>query len=165
MDIHTLLIFGHVVGTAMGLGGSIIAEVQIGKALRDGAVTPDERALMHSDYFMIRAGLALIVVSGLGLMAWYLAQGSDWVLTSSKLWVKDLIVVIILLNAVALSRRWVPLWLGSAVSLGSWLAATGLGVWKDVPYSFGEILAGYAVFIALLAVVLHFVKKFLRRAP
>lgn len=164
MDIYTLLIFGHIIGTAMGLGGSIIAEVQIGKALKDGIVAPDERALMHADYFVIRAGIVLIVISGLGLIAWYLAQGSDWVLTSSKLWAKDLMLLVIIFNAVALSKRWVPLWLGSAVSLGSWLAATGLGVWRDVPYSFGQILVGYVIFIALVAVILHFVKKFLSRA-
>ena len=163
MDLHTILVLGHVIGTAMGLGGSIVAEAQIRKALADGNIESDERALMHANYFLIRVGLALIIVSGLALMLWFLSDGNTWVLKSEKLWVKDIMVAAIILNAVAISKRWVPLWLGSAVSLGSWLWATILGVWST-SYSFWALMAGYVILVALVALILHFYNKISARA-
>jgi len=163
MDLHTILVLGHVIGTAMGLGGSIVAEAQIRKALADGNIESDERALMHANYFLIRVGLALIIVSGLALMFWFLSDGNTWVLKSEKLWVKDIMVAAIILNAVAISKRWVPLWLGSAVSLGSWLWATILGVWST-SYSFWALMAGYVILVALVALILHFYNKISARA-
>ena len=163
MDLHTILVLGHVIGTAMGLGGSIVAEAQIRKALADGNIESDERALMHANYFLIRVGLALIIVSGLALMFWFLSDGNTWVLKSEKLWVKDIMVAAIILNAVAISKRWVPLWLGSAVSLGSWLWATILGVW-NTSYSFWALMAGYVILVALVALILHFYNKISARA-
>ncbi|MEK7661975.1 MAG: hypothetical protein AAB355_00525 [Patescibacteria group bacterium] len=163
MDLHTFLVLGHVIGTAMGLGGSIVAEAQIRKAIEDGNIENDERALMHANYFLIRVGLALVIVSGLALMWWFLLQGNDWVLKSQKLWVKDIMVVAIIINAVAISKRFVPLWLGSAISLGSWLWATILGIWRT-PYSFWPLMAGYVILVALVAVLLYFYGKFSSRA-
>ena len=161
MDLHTILILGHIVGTILGVGGATIAEVQIVKALKDGKVDTSERELMHANYFLIRVGTALIVLSGIALVWWWVvAGGSNWPLTSPKVWVKEIITVAIIINAVALSRRWVPLWLGSAISFTSWWAATVLGVWKHVPYSFWTILAGYVVAIGLVAVAMHYIRKF-----
>ncbi len=47
MDIYTLIIVTHVIGTILGTGGATIAELQINSALKDKRVSPDERALMH----------------------------------------------------------------------------------------------------------------------
>ena len=147
----------------MGLGGFIIAEAQIRKAIEDGNVENDKRALMHANYFLIRVGLAFIIVSGLALMWSFLPQGNYWVLKSAKLWVKDIMVIAIIVNAVAISKRWIPLWLGSAGALGSWLGATILGVWRT-PYSFTELMFGYVVLVVLIVLVLHFYGRILSRA-
>jgi len=118
---------------------------------------------MHANYFLIRVGLAFIIVSGLALMWSFLPQGNYWVLKSAKLWVKDIMVIAIIVNAVAISKRWIPLWLGSAGALGSWLGATILGVWRT-PYSFTELMFGYVVLVVLIVLVLHFYGRILSRA-
>lgn len=43
MDIYTLIVVGHVIGTVLGAGGATIAEFQITTALRDKKVSADER--------------------------------------------------------------------------------------------------------------------------
>lgn len=159
MDIHTILVFGHIAGTILGVGGATLAEVNVVQALRDGTVSADEKRLMHTNYTVIRIGTALIVLSGILLVWWHLSQGNNWVLTSEKLWMKELVTVIIVINAVALSRKWVPLLLGSTISFTSWWVATLLGVWRGVPFSFLMLVAGYVVLIAIIAVILHFIRK------
>lgn len=126
----------HLVGAVLGAGGATVAEIQINKALKDGRVDENERALMHANYWMIRVGLAFIILSSIAIVLYQLNQGNKWVLTSQKLWIKELMVVAIIINAVALSYRWIPLWLGSSVSFTSWWGATLLGVAGRLPYSF-----------------------------
>ena len=67
--------------------------------------------------------------------------------------------VVIVVNAVALTKRWVPLWLGSAISFTSWWGATVLGVWKHVPYSFWVLFGGYIVSVGIVALVQHYIRK------
>ena len=159
MDLHSLLILGHITGVSLGLGGSFIAEAQIGRALRDKQVGEDERSLMHANYFLIRVGLALVVLSGIGLVWWHLSQGNNWVLTSEKLWAKETMVVIILLNAFLMTKRLIPLSVGAAVSFTSWLGAATLGVWRNVPFSFWEIMLGYAVAVVFFMYLLNYLRS------
>ena len=157
MDLYTLLVLGHIIGTILGVGGATIAEVQITQALRDGKVDASEKQLMHANYTIIRIGTAFILFSGIALVWWQLSMGNTWVLTSSKIWVKEIITLAIVLNAVALSRRWVPLWLGAAISFTSWWMATVLGAWHNIPpYSIFSLLSVYVFLIAVVAVVLHY---------
>ena len=157
MDLHTLLVIGHVVGTILGVGGATVAEMNIVQALKDGKVDTSEKQLMHANYTMIRVGMAIVFLSGVTLVWWHLAQGNTWVLTSPKIWVKDLIFIIIILNAVALARHWVPLWLGAAVSFASWWTAAVLGLWR-LHAPFWMIFGGYIVAIVVAAVALHFIR-------
>ncbi|MDP3958316.1 MAG: hypothetical protein Q8Q36_02535 [bacterium] len=151
MDIQAILVLGHVLGTVLGLGGAIVAEVQVTQALRDGKIEDDERALLHANYFLIRIGMALIIVSGLALIWWHLGQGHQWALTSEKLWVKEIMVVVIIVNAVLLTKHWMPLAFGRSLSLVSWLGATVLGVWHTIPLGFFELLLVYAAVVLLVA--------------
>lgn len=164
MDIYTIIVAGHVIGTILGAGGATIAEFQIVRALRDKKVSDEERALMHINYRMIRVGMALILVSVIGMFWYHLREGNEFILTSEKLWIKDLMFVAILVNAVALHKRWVPLWLGASISFTSWWGATLLGLAGRLPYSFETYLIGYIVAIFAVAGILHYVRKILSKA-
>ena len=159
MDIYTIIVAGHVVGTILGAGGATIAEFQIVRALRDKKVSDEERALMHVNYRMIRVGMALILISVVGMFWYHLKEGNEFILTSEKLWIKDLMFVAILVNAVALQKRWLPLWLGASISFTSWWGATLLGLAGRLPYSFETYLIGYVIAIFAVAGILHFVRK------
>ncbi|MBX4215625.1 hypothetical protein KW797_01610 [Candidatus Parcubacteria bacterium] len=151
MDLHTILIAGHVIGTALGLGGAVVAEAQSARAFRDGTFK-ENRALLHVDYFIIRLGLALLVISGIGLVVWHLSQGNNWVLTSEKLLLKEILVAVILANAYLLTKHWIPFSLGASISLASWLYATVLGVWHT-QLSMGTLVAMYAGLVIAILII------------
>lgn len=160
MDLNTFLVVIHVIGTILGVGGATIAEVQVTKALKDGTMDVSEQVLLHADYTVIRVGIALIVLSGISLVWWHLSQGNNWVLTSAKLWAKEALVLFIILNAIFLSKHWMPLWLGSAISFTSWWMATILGLWHGVPFNFTQLMVGYLVLIFIVAGILSLIRKY-----
>lgn len=163
MDIYTIIVMGHVVGTILGVGGATIAEFQITRALRDRKVSDDERALMHVNYTMIRVGMAVLLVSVIGMFWYHLNAGNQFILTSEKLWIKDLMFVMIFINAIALHKRLVPLWLGASISFTSWWGATLLGMAGRLPYSFETYLIGYVIAIGVVALLSHYIRKWALR--
>ncbi len=160
MDIYTIIVAAHVIGTILGTGGATIAEFQITRALKDKQVTADERALMHVNYAIIRVGMAILLISVIAMFWYHLDKGNQFILTSEKLWIKDLMFVTIFINAVALHKRWVPLWLGASISFTSWWGATLLGMAGRLPYSFETYLFGYIISIFAVAGLLHLFRRF-----
>ncbi|MEX0933843.1 MAG: hypothetical protein WD003_01095 [Candidatus Paceibacterota bacterium] len=159
MDLHTILIIAHIIGTILGVGGATLAEINVITALRDGKVDASERALMHANYTMIRVGLAIIVLSGIALVWWHLSQGNEWVITSAKVWFKDLLVIFIIINAVLLSKHWIALWLGSALSFTAWWMATILGAWRGQPFDFFELLGIFVIAVIVIAGILEILHR------
>jgi hypothetical protein len=158
MDIYTFLVMLHVIGTILGTGGATVAELQITRALKDKRVSMDERALMHVNYGMIRAGMAILLVSVIGMFLYFEMQENNPMFTSEKLWIKELMFAMIFVNAVALHKRWVPLWLGASISFTSWWGATLLGLAGQLPYSFMTYLVGYAIAILAIAGLFHLLR-------
>lgn len=159
MDIYHIIVAGHVIGTILGTGGATIAEFQISRALKNKNISDDERALMHVNYTMIRVGMAIMLVSVIAMFWYHLGQGNEFILTSEKLWIKELMFVTIILNAVALTKRWIPLWLGASVSFTSWWGATLLGLAGRLPYDFMTYLIGYVAAIFIVAFLLNLMHK------
>ncbi|MEX0918318.1 MAG: hypothetical protein WDZ93_04145 [Candidatus Paceibacterota bacterium] len=159
MDIYTIIVAGHVIGTILGTGGATIAEFQITRALADKKVSPDERALMHVNYRMIRVGMAILLLSVIGMFWYHLREGNMWILTSEKLWIKDVMFAIIFINAVLLTKRWIPFWLGASISFTSWWGATLLGLAGRLPYSFETYLIGYIIAIFIVAGMSHLLRR------
>lgn len=159
MDIYTFIVMLHVVGTILGTGGATVAELQIMRALKDKRVSMEERALMHVNYCMIRAGMAIILVSVLG-MFWYFEAhgGSNPMFSDDKLLIKELMFAAIFVNAVLLHKRLVPLWLGASISFTSWWGATLLGLAGQLPYSFITYLTGYIIAVFALAGFFHLLR-------
>ncbi|OGG85845.1 hypothetical protein A2392_00285 [Candidatus Kaiserbacteria bacterium RIFOXYB1_FULL_46_14] len=162
MEIYQMIVALHVIATILGTGGATIAEFQINRAIKDKRVSDDERALMHVNYGMIRVGMALMIISIVAMFWYHLGQGNQFILTSEKLWIKELMFVAIILNAVALHKRWVPLWLGASISFTSWWGATLLGMAGRLPYDFTTYLIGYVVAIFVVSYLLHLVRRFSR---
>lgn len=137
-----------------------MAEVNINTALKDKQVSLDERALLHGTYTLIRVGMVLLVISVVAMMWYHIANDTVGRLLVEKVWFKEFLFVIIIANAVAISNRWVPLWLGAATSFTSWWAATILGVAGYLPYSFTTFLIGYLVALAVVAGILHLIREY-----
>ena len=159
MDIYTIIVAGHVIGTILGVGGATIAEFQITRALRDKKVSNDERELMHVNYTMIRVGMAVLLVSVIAMFWYHLDKGNNFILTSEKLWIKDIMFAAIFINAIALHKRLIPLWLGASISFTSWWGAALLGMAGRLPYSFETYLITYILAIGLVAWVSKILKS------
>jgi len=159
MDWHTFLIAIHLIGTVLGVGAATFAEIFLLKSLRDGEVDPIESSFMQVSYKIIRVGLALLILSGFGFLIFYRLTGLEERLFSTSLWSKLTIVFIIVINAVLLQARKVPLWLGSALSFASWWAAMLVVPLKGYQHSYFTILAWYFGFVLLVAVVLFIIRK------
>lgn len=159
MDIYTIIILLHVAGTILGVGGATIAEVSIHKALKDGTVSVDEKALLHGTYTVLRVGMGLIILSAV-LMIWYhTANDTIRILLSDRILFKGLLFTVIVCNAVAISKHWVPLWLGAGISFTSWWMAAGLGVIGYVPYSFITYLVIFLIATPIITLILHLLRN------
>ncbi|PIR57623.1 MAG: hypothetical protein COU71_02965 [Parcubacteria group bacterium CG10_big_fil_rev_8_21_14_0_10_38_31] len=159
MNLHLFLVFAHIVGVVLGTGGATFAEIFYLKAKRDGVFEPLEVDYLKTSYFVLRVGLFIIVLSGFGLLVLLRLNEFGDPLLGVKLWAKLLIVLIIVLNAFLIQARKMPMWLGSSLSLTSWYTATILGLWRGIPYSFGQIIIFYLLSVMVVAYVLHIIDK------
>jgi hypothetical protein len=159
MSIYSFIILLHIIGTILGTGGATIAEANITIALKDKKVSLDERALMHATYKLIRIGMAFILVSIIGMIIYHTVNGTISMLLSPKVLFKELVFLIIFANAIAITLRWIPLWLGAAVSFTSWWTATILGTLGFLPFNFLTYIIGYVIAIGVVSIILHFIKK------
>lgn len=150
---------GHIVGTVLGVGGATMAEVLYTRAMRDGKVDESEGALLRVTYTVLRIGMLLLVVSGFGYLLLLRFEGHAQYIYSPRLWAKLVITAIILLNAILLQVRKMPLWLGAGISLSSWYAALVIGSWRGLPAGFGGIMLWYAAAIAVVTYILHLIHK------
>jgi hypothetical protein len=114
--------------------------------------------LMHANYGLIRVGMAIIAVSVLGMVWYFSAQGSNALWTDDRLLIKELMFVVIFINAVALHKRWVPLWLGASLSFTSWWGATLLGLAGELLFSFMTYLIGYIIAVFAIAGLFHMLR-------
>jgi len=163
MDWYTLLVATHIIGTALGVGAATFSEIFLIKALRDGHVDPVESDFLRTTYRVIRIGLLLLVLSGFGFLLLYRTLGLTENLVSPLIWSKLTIVGIILLNAILLQARKVPLWLGSALSITSWYSAMLIMPIKSLLFAnnagYWHIIGGYILSVLVMAAVLTFIRR------
>ena len=149
----------HIIGTVLGVGGATFAEIFYERANRDGMIDPAAGGYLKITYTVLRLGMILLVLSGFGFLLLLRLEGRAQYIYSDRLWAKLVITLVILLNALLLQTRKVPLWLGSTISLTSWYAALVLGIWRGLPAGFWAIMAGYVLAIGVVALALGIIRK------
>lgn len=161
MDIYTLLIIAHLVGTILGVGGATMIEVALNKALMDGTMSPDEREILTPTYTIVRVGLIVSLISGFGFLLIYKFTGQTFRLYDPVLWAKLTVIVVIAINALLLQSRKISLYWGSALSFVSWWLAVILGVFltNRVHYTYFGIMVVYILAIIVGAALLHIIRK------
>lgn len=160
MDWYIFLVVAHIIGTVLGAGGATFAEINLVRALRDGEISPDENALMQGVYFVLRSGFFILVISGFGFLLYYRLLGTEEMLYSQALWAKLVVIGILSANAVLIQLHWVPLVLGSAITITSWYTVLTLGVLvRYVEFSYTTVFSIYAFVIVIMYFILQFVHK------
>lgn len=155
----------HAIGVVLGVSGAVFAEIFTLRALRDGVVDPTESDFLKTTYRVLRVGMVLIIFSGFGFFLLYRIDGNTEYLYNVKYWVKMTFVVIILLNALLLQAKRIPFWLGSALSITSWVSALvvsviGRGLGNA---SYLDVMTIYLLAIPIVALMLDFIHRKISR--
>jgi len=173
-DLYTLLVVAHITGTAIGVGGATFSDILFFKSIEDGKISKQEFNLMHAGGMAIWGGLAILILSGAGMVAYHYFVNDFFLLaTSEKIQAKLVIVGMILLNGLFLHLKIFPLFRKSldqdvtkelfvkhadiiftsgAVSATSWYAAMTLGALGRISISLYIILAFYFS-VLILAII------------
>ncbi len=163
MDIHLLLVIGHVAGLILGVGGATFIEIHLNIALKDNEMDDLEKRFLGTDFLVTRVGMGLAMITGLGFMLEYYLAGELFRL-DGVFWSKIIIFAIIMVNAYLLQIHKIGLYWGSAFSFVSWWTVMLLGVFITRSVSIFEgnifasiisILALYGVAIFAGALILH----------
>lgn len=152
MTWDEFLKISHIVGTILGVGGATYIELIFRRAKADGRIDDSESGILRLMFTVLRVGLLLIVLSGFGFFLQLRLEGPQFVLYLPGLWMKLSLTVLLLLNAVLLQLRKVPVWLGGAVSLVAWYVAAFLGIWRSYHPSYLTLVLAYAVLVGLVAI-------------
>lgn len=156
---HIVLTAGHIIGTALGVGGATLAEIFYLRSSRDGVIDTEEAGFLKTTYRVIRVGMLLLVLSGFGYLLLARIAGATEVLYGPKLWAKLTIIFVLLAGVLLWQARKVPMWLGSPVSLVSWYAALILGVWRGLGASYITIMVWYVAAIVIMGIMLHVIRR------
>lgn len=156
----------HILGAILGTGAATFVEIFYLKAIRDGKIESFEAEDLKVFYFILRLTLIILIISGFGiLVVWRLnLLGPDF-FYNPRLWAKYTIVLVILINAILIQMRKMPMWLGSSLSLVSWWTAFILGGWRTLAASYFEIIFGYILAVIVVGFILDFIKKKILFSP
>jgi len=177
LDAKTLLTIGHVLGAVIGAGGAYASDLMFFASVRDRKLTAVELSFMRVGSKMVWVGLALLILTGLGIFS----LNPEFYLSSSKFLVKMTIVAIITVNGLIFHLAHMPMFrrhsdhhfpsssefvrkspyimASGAISALSWTWALVLGVLRGLPYSYGQILVAYLMTIAIAIVVALIIRK------
>lgn len=170
MDIYLFLVVMHLIGTVLGVGGATMIEVHLKQALKDKKMSGDERAILGTDYTVVRVGLVFAILSGFGFLLVYKFTGQTARLYDPMMWAKLVMIVIIATNAVLLQARKMSLYWGAALSFVSWWSVALISVFKSngaylsffgtsFVSTFFSVLIVYTILIVIGAITLDFIRK------
>ncbi len=164
-DIKLVLLTLHLVGVVLGVGAATFIEVFLNKLLADKKMDDSEKGVMKVTYIVLRTGLVLSVLTGIGFIVLEYVQGRASLFNDPVFWAKNSIIVILVVNAVLLHLHIMKLRWGSALSFVSWWSAFLLGVFLTNGRQFGyvEIMLAYGLAVALGALVLEWIRSYAQR--
>ncbi|MBI2048318.1 MAG: hypothetical protein HYT30_00100 [Parcubacteria group bacterium] len=161
IDTYSLLVIAHLFGAALGIGGATFIEVFLNLALRDGKVDPTEKLFLTLTYKVLRFGLIISLITGLGFLVFYFANNQLYRMTNPVFISKMLVIVILVANAYLLHIHKMKLWWGSTLSFMSWYFAFFLGTFltHSIRFGFWEIMIAYVVFVVAGGYVLEAIRE------
>ena len=154
-------------GLSAGVGSSTIAVTQFFSAIADGKIDESERRIMGVTYKVLRVSMGLILVTTAihgAILYYYAGMGVAYFNPFTVgTWI---IITVLFLNALAMTKHWLPSTLGPGIQAGSWYT---LGVlFAFVPlgltsFTFVQFLLAYAGMICLALAIINGVMNHLKR--
>lgn len=159
MDWGILIKISHIIGTVLGVGGDTFGAIFYFKAMQDGEVDLSESRLLRVCFNVLHIGLVLLVISGFGYFLEFRLEGFPERILQDRFIAKVALVVILLINAILLQVRKIPVWLGGAISIVSWYAALILGAWRGIQAELWQMILVYIAAIFLAAIGERMMRK------
>lgn len=176
MNIQTLLVILHIVGTVLGAGAATVTDYLVFKFSKDLKIDKDEFQILHTISDLIWAGLFLLLITGLGFIALHISDFETVrdAYNMDKIWAKMTIVIILTLNGFFVHYYVLPtlkkrlgktlatpsfiqksffIFSPGAISAVSWYSAIVLGAWRGLDASYAEIMSGYVAILASAIVI------------
>lgn len=170
MELRTLLVILHVIGTVLGAGAATVTDFLFFKFAKDGRLDKDEYGIVKAVSSIVWIGLFILVITGFGFLILHVGDvaGVRAAYSLDKIAAKTVIVIILLCNGFVLHYKVLPLFASrmhksfatpafikksfviftaGAISGVSWYSALILGAWRGLPASMSTILAVYAILL------------------
>jgi FAD/FMN-containing dehydrogenase len=143
----------YAIGLTLGVGSSTFALIFYIDALADGVVDPSEKRFLRIVYRVLRLGMLGIFVSLVGLVVRdgvgsFTIHGMEWFL-----------LLVILINAVLMDFRKMPMRFGPVLAGGSWYSLFVVSRTPIESYGPVAIIFLYVLFLFLFYVVFHYFKN------
>ncbi len=170
IEWRTALLLAHLAGLVVGLGAALLMEIRLLPHLKARPLERRDLAWLETGGTCVKVGLALLWLSGAGLVALGWLKNPD-ILLNPKLHAKLVIVVLLTANGWVLHQLVLPylrsrvghtilggasraqlagLMGSAALSLVSWQAAAYLGMARELNFTVAaaDILGFYALLVA-----------------
>ncbi|MFA7302200.1 MAG: hypothetical protein WC030_00430 [Candidatus Paceibacterota bacterium] len=158
--LTSILVFCQALGAFVGATSAVWSELAYMWAMRDGRVNKAERAHLKSIDRGLRFGMSLLLLSSLGLVVSAFATDSALqpAFTESY-WTLVVLALLVILVSWVMSRRYLSLAIGSAISFTAW--------WFLLYLTTGQLATGTvgttATFFAIAAVLVFILLQTGRR--
>ncbi len=152
------------IGAIIGAGGVVISELFYFRAIRDGRIDTAEREQLQLIAGALKLGMILLLISSIALvLVNFIFVTPIQPALTSPYWSEMTIALVVITSSWALSRGKVKHWLGAASVFSGWWFLVFLTLGRSAPMSYGASLAIYVVFVALIAVILGYLRSWYPR--
>ena len=108
MNLKSFIMFMHLSGLAIGIGGAWILEAFILKHLKSSTISRENFTVIKFIANFVSIGLAILWFSGLLFLLYYFLYSPE-LLSNQKVWAKVVIVIILTINGYFIHRDLLPL--------------------------------------------------------
>ena len=110
MELFTILLLLHIIGTILAVGGATASDALFLKSIKNKHISKDEFKLLHEASKLIWTGLVIAVLSGIGfLLNQYYTAGEITYWNNAFFQAKVIIVTIVFLNGLVFHGKLLPL--------------------------------------------------------
>lgn len=177
IELENIYLIAHIFGAIIGAGGAFASDTMFFSTIKDGRINSDELRFMKLGSRLVWFGLGLLVLSGIFIVS----TDPEKFLNSDKFLAKMTIVGVIIVNGIIFHLMHIPhikkhlelkfsqsktfmkrasfILISGAISTISWITTIILGVLKDVPYSYLQIMTVFILIIAFGILTAILMKK------
>lgn len=157
MEIVTILApiipFLYTLGQTLGVGSSTFALIFFVIAMRDGVIDASEKRFMHAVYFVLRIGMAFILLALLLSLFFKIPFAGIYLMQ----WIFFGIIVV---NAILMTMRKMPMQYGPVIAGGTWYSLFLItNVSPLATFATISLLMLYVAFLIIFYLVFTFIKN------